>query len=76
MLQGPGLVVVDASVILKWQLDDEEYIPQATALRNDFYAWEAIKTIAPRPLVYKVINGILSTGRRKRLDSNLEGRVW
>jgi len=34
----PILLVVDASVVLKWQLDDEEYILQATALRDDFYA--------------------------------------
>ena len=38
MPQESKLAVVDASVVLKWQLDDEEYIPQATALRNDFYA--------------------------------------
>ena len=45
MPQEPRLVGVDASVVLKWQLDDEEYIPQATALRNDFYALGAIKAI-------------------------------
>jgi predicted nucleic acid-binding protein len=70
MPQGPRLVVVDASVVLKWQLDDEEYIPQASALRNDFYALEAIKAIAPHLLVYEVINGILTATRRKRLDSD------
>lgn len=47
MLQEPRLVVVDASVVLKWQLDDEEYIPQATALRNDFYTLGAIKAPCP-----------------------------
>ena len=70
MPQEPRLVVVDASVVLKWQLDDEEYIPQATALRNDFYALGAIKTIAPHLLVYEVINGIVSATRRKRLTSD------
>lgn len=70
MPQEPGLVVVDASVVLKWQLDDEEYIPQATALRNDFYAQGAIKAIAPHLLIYEVINGILTATRRKRLDSD------
>jgi len=64
------LVVVDASVVLKWQLDDEEYIPQATALRNDFYTFNVIKAIAPRLLVYEVINGILTATKRKRLDSD------
>ena len=70
MPQGPRLVVVDASVVLKWQLDDEECIPQATALRNDFYALEVIKAIAPHLLVYEVINGILTATRRKRPDSD------
>ena len=70
MLQEPRLVVVDASVVLKWQLDDEECIPQATALRNDFYALGAIKTIAPHLLVYEVINGTVTATRRKRLTSD------
>ncbi|MCD6567307.1 MAG: type II toxin-antitoxin system VapC family toxin [Dehalococcoidia bacterium] len=68
MPQKPGLAVVDASVVLKWQLDDEEYLPQATALRNDFYALGAIKAIAPHLLACAVINGILTATRRKRLD--------
>jgi predicted nucleic acid-binding protein len=70
MSQQPRLVVVDASVVLKWQLDDEEYIPQATALRNDSYAQGAIKTIAPHLLIYEVINGILTAARRKRFASD------
>lgn len=70
MPQEPGLVVVDASVVLKWQLDDEEYIPQATALRNDFYAQGAIKAIAPYLLIYEVVNGVLTAVRRKRLASH------
>ena len=69
MSQESKLVVVDASVVLKWQLDDEEYIPQATALRNDFYAQGAIKAIAPHLLIYEVINGVLTAARRKRLNS-------
>jgi len=70
MPREPRLVVVDTSVVLKWQLDDEEYIPQATALRNDFYALEAAKAIAPYLLIYEVVNGILTAIRRKRLASD------
>ena len=70
MPQEPGLLVVDASVVLKWQLDDEEYIPQATALRNDFYSRRAVKAIAPHLLIYEVTNGILTAVRRKRLVSD------
>ncbi len=70
MPQEPRLVVVDTSVVLKWQLDDEEYIPQATALRNDFYALEAVKAIAPYLLIYEVVNGILTATNMKRLASD------
>jgi predicted nucleic acid-binding protein len=70
MLQEQRLVVVDASVVLKWQFNDEEYIPQATALRNDFYALGTIKAIAPHLLIYEVVNGIVTAARRKRLASD------
>jgi len=66
----PILLVVDASVVLKWQLDDEESILQATALRDDFYALGAIRAIAPHLLIYEVINGIVTATRRKRLASD------
>lgn len=32
---GKTKVVIDASVALKWQLDDEECVSQAVALRDD-----------------------------------------
>jgi len=70
MAQEPRPVVVDASVVLKWQLDDEEYIPQATALRDDFYLKGAMKAIAPQLLVYEVVNGIATATRRKRVASD------
>ena len=70
MPQEARLAVVDASVVLKWQLDDEEYIPQAIALRNDFYALGSIKAIAPHLLIYEVTNGILTASRSKRLASD------
>ena len=67
MAQVARSVVVDASVVLKWQLDDEEYVLQATALRNDFYLKGAIKAIAPHLLSYEVINGIATAARQKRV---------
>lgn len=67
MAPEPALVVVDASVVLKWQLDDEDCIPQATALRDDFYARGAIRMIAPHLLVYEVVNGIATAARHKRI---------
>ncbi|MBI4267278.1 MAG: type II toxin-antitoxin system VapC family toxin [Chloroflexi bacterium] len=64
------LAVVDASVVLKWQLDDEDCVSQATALRDDYYARGAVKVIAPQLLVYEVVNGIVTATKRKRLGSD------
>jgi len=70
MVQEPVLVVVDASVVLKWQLDDEDCVPQATAFRDDFYMRGAIGMIAPHLLVYEVVNGIATAVRQKRVASD------
>jgi predicted nucleic acid-binding protein len=70
MPQEPRLAVVDASVVLKWQLNDEEFTHQAIALRNDFYISETVKAIAPSLLLYEVMNGIVTAIRRKRLASD------
>lgn len=70
MPQEAKLVVVDASVVLKWQLDDEEHIRQAIALRDDFYVLGGVKTIAPHLLIYEAINGIVTATQRKRLASD------
>ncbi|MBI2329202.1 MAG: type II toxin-antitoxin system VapC family toxin [Chloroflexi bacterium] len=69
-MEDPELAIVDASVVLKWQLDDEDCISQATALRDDYYARGAISLIAPQLLVYEVVNGIATATRRKRLTPN------
>jgi predicted nucleic acid-binding protein len=66
----PKHIVVDASVVLKWQLDDEQHVSQATALRDDFYARGAIKAIAPSLLAYEVVNGIATATRQKRIASD------
>lgn len=63
----PLLLVADASVVLKWQLDDEECVPEATALRDDFYARGAIKVIAPRLLIYEVVNALVTAVRHGRI---------
>lgn len=46
------------------------FLPLNLLKRNDFYALGAVKAIAPHLLVYEVINGILTTTRRKRLLSD------
>jgi predicted nucleic acid-binding protein len=63
-------IVVDASVVIKWQFDDEEYIYQARLLRTDVYLKGIFKLIAPPLLIYEVSNGIIVATRMKRLAEN------
>lgn len=62
-------LVVDASVVLKWQLDDEEGSEQALALRDDFLLEAAVALAAPSLLLYEVTNGVHRAARRMRLDA-------
>ncbi len=59
--------VIDASVALKWQLNDEEYMGQALALRDDFLVRGALLLFAPSLFIYEVTNGLASAVRRGRL---------
>ncbi len=70
-MRDPKLAVVDASVALKWQLDDEEQVQQAISLRDDFYLRGSIKLIAPHLILYEMVNGIATAFRRQRIDSGL-----
>ena len=62
-------VVVDASVSLKWALDDEESVSQAIALRDAALdgRW---RMVAPSLWVYEVTNGLLTAVRRQRLTAS------
>ncbi len=60
-------LVVDACVVLKWQLDDEEHVASAIALRDDFLVAEEVELHSPTLLSYELINGVRSAARRARL---------
>jgi predicted nucleic acid-binding protein len=64
-------VVVDASVVLKWQLDDETHVERAVALRDDHLLNGTIMAVAPTLLWYEVTNAIHDAARRKRLSSRV-----
>lgn len=64
----PRPTVVDASVVLKWQLDDEEAVAQALALRDDFLLHGRVGLAAPFLLVFELTNGILNATRQGRLS--------
>ena len=67
--------VVDASVALKWALDDEECVPQALALRDDCVHGEEYELVAPSLLYYEIINGMCTAVRRGRIVAETGGEL-
>jgi len=63
-------VVLDASVVLKWYLVDEEYGHIALNLLDNFMSneWEFL---APSLLEYEVINGLTFAQKRGRLKEEI-----
>ena len=59
-------VVVDASVSLKWALDDEVDVVQAIALRDDALRGE-FRMVAPSLWLFEVTNGLVTATKRKRI---------
>lgn len=59
--------VVDASVALKWQLDDEEDVQAARALRDDYIVRSTVALSAPTLFRYEITNGIWAAALRARL---------
>ncbi len=60
-------VVVDASIAIKWYLDDEEHVDEARAVLAAYVANE-IAVLAPDHIRYEVPNAILVAVRRRRLE--------
>jgi len=63
--------VIDASVALKWALDDEEHIAEAIALRDDWVHRAEHRLVAPSLYYYEVINGLCTAARRRRIAAEL-----
>ena len=61
-------LVVDASVVLKWRLDDEVLVDAALALRQDFLREGQLELLAPSLLFYEMANGLLMAARRGRIS--------
>ncbi len=56
-------IVIDASVVLKWYLMDEEYSQKAINLLKKYVSNE-LDILAPSLLEYEVINGLLVAKKR------------
>jgi len=63
-------IVLDASVILKWYLLDEEHGEKALEFLNRFVS-DDLEIIAPALLEYEVINGLVAARKRGRLHEDL-----
>ena len=62
-------VVLDASVILKWYLPDEEQGEEALDLLKRYIS-DDMEIIAPSLLEYEVINGLMVARKRARLSDD------
>ncbi len=62
-------VVVDASVALKWALDDEDHVQQAVALRDAALREGRFRMLAPSLWAYEIANGLVVAARRGRIDA-------
>ena len=67
-------LVVDASVALKWALDDEEAVAEAVALR-DAAVEGHVRLLAPTLWIYELANGLVSAVRRGRLAAAMGARA-
>lgn len=70
-------VVIDASVVLKWYLDDEELGTKALNILTH-YVSDNINLMAPSLIEYEVMNGLKIAQKRGRIDkesllSGIEG---
>lgn len=63
----PLSIIIDASVSLKWALDDEDCVEQAVALRDESIRRQ-VQLLAPSLWMYEVTNGLVSAARRRRIS--------
>ena len=68
---GPRRYVVDASVVLKWQLSDEDDVAQALALRDAFLVDRAVELHAPLLLPYELTSALRTAERRARVPAEM-----
>jgi len=62
-------LVIDASVVLKWYLSDEEHGDIALGILEDFIS-ERISLHAPALLEFEVANGLAIAQRRARVEAD------
>ena len=63
-------LLIDASVILKWYLPDEEFGEKALMILNQ-HVNEEIEILAPTILPYEVLNALIVAERMGRIDKEV-----
>jgi predicted nucleic acid-binding protein len=63
-------IVIDASVVLKWYLSDEEHSQAALEILDKYVSYE-IDILAPSLLEYEVLNGLLIARKRGRIQEEM-----
>ncbi|HZX10206.1 MAG TPA: type II toxin-antitoxin system VapC family toxin [Acidobacteriota bacterium] len=63
-------MILDASVVLKWYLPDENLSSSALGLLDQYVSGE-IEILAPSLLEYKVINGLMIAQKRGRIKETI-----
>jgi len=74
-MQQSTIAVIDASVVFKWHFDDEDCIPQALVMRDDYYFRRVLKALAPQLLTYEMVNGIAVAAKRKRVATDRANEI-
>ncbi len=64
------VLVIDASVALKWFFDDEDHLEDAISLLRS-YTDGTLELLAPDILYHEVLNAFLIAKRRKRIRNEL-----
>jgi predicted nucleic acid-binding protein len=60
-------LVVDASIVVKWTLDDEDHIAEARSILRQ-YQQGSIDIVVPEHLIHEVINTLVVGVRRGRIS--------
>jgi predicted nucleic acid-binding protein len=63
-------IVIDASVVLKWYLFDEEHGQTALEILDKYVSYE-VELFAPSLLEYEVLNGLLIARKRGRIEKKV-----
>lgn len=68
-------LVIDASVILKWYLPDEEFAQKALNILDRYVSGETA-LYAPTILPYEILNALLVAERRGRIDEGVTQNAY